>query len=83
MITTPTILRGWLAKAKKMGATHMIVACDDFDHEDYPVFVMPGTNPREKADEISKSSMQRVMECYSLARSLETQLLEQRAFHYD
>jgi len=44
MATTRQDIRDWLATAKRDGATHLIVACDTFDHEDYPVVVLPGEN---------------------------------------
>jgi hypothetical protein len=49
MAATQEDIRRWLKEAKKEGATHVIVVCDSFDHEDYPVPVMPGENVREKA----------------------------------
>ena len=49
MATTKQVIRRWLKEAKAKGATHMIVVCDTFDHEDYPVFVMPGDNARTTA----------------------------------
>jgi hypothetical protein len=63
-----------------MGATHVIVFCDTFDHEDYPTYVMPGTDPRVAA---KGGEMQVVMEVYALHLDLEAQLSERRAFHYD
>lgn len=38
--TRDDILR-WLERAESEGATHMIVACDTYDHSDYPVSVSP------------------------------------------
>lgn len=29
----------WLAQGKRLKATHLIVVCDTYDYEDYPVFV--------------------------------------------
>lgn len=40
----------WLAAGVEQGATHLIVAVDGWDHEDYPVYVMPGENARESSD---------------------------------
>jgi len=82
MPTTKDDIRRWLDRAKENGATHMVVVCDTFDHGDYPVNVMPGESARDKVEEYSVMSMQRVMECYDLAIDWESQLGEQRAFHY-
>jgi hypothetical protein len=75
-------IRGWLERAAQKGATHVIVVCDTFDHEDYPVEVMPGEDSRRKAEGYSGKNMQRVMEVYDLRLPLEAQLAEGRAFHY-
>ena len=76
-------IRGWLAHGKAQGATHVVVVCDTFDHDDYPVFVMPGENVRKRTEEYNSKNMQRVMEVYSLALDIESQLGKHRAFHYD
>ncbi|KKT29226.1 MAG: hypothetical protein UW41_C0010G0019 [Candidatus Collierbacteria bacterium GW2011_GWC2_44_18] len=73
----------WFEDGKKKGATHAIIVCDTFDHTDFPIYVMPGENCREKAESEGKKPMQRVMEVYSLSLDFETQFKEVRAFHYD
>jgi hypothetical protein len=83
MGTTQADIREWLTRGKDKGATHMIVVCDTFDHEDYPVYVMPGEVARDKHAEYNGKDMQRVMEVYSYGHDLEQQLAEHRAFHLD
>lgn len=61
----------------------MIIACDTYDWEDYPVFVKPGENVVEKHNELDNKNMQKVMEVYSLRKDWEAQLAEHRAFHFD
>lgn len=81
-MTTREQIRGWLEAGKKKGATHMIVKWDTFDgpfDADYPVYVMPGQDAREVADK----NGDRTVECYSYALSLDMQLGEHRAFHWD
>lgn len=73
----------WLKAGKKQGATHMIVVCDEFDWEDYPVYVPKGQDARKVYAEYQGKNMQRVMEVYSFRRDLESQLSEPRAFHFD
>ncbi len=75
-MTTKEEIRGWLEEGKKQGATHVIVMCDTFSYEDYPVFVQPGENARSKAP---VGNMQTIMECYSLELPLEEQLSQRRA----
>ena len=83
MGTSKEDIRGWLEHGLAEGATHVIIVCDTFDHEDYPVFVMPGEDAHEKAQGFSPGyNMQRVMEVYSLSLPIEDQLNERRAFHF-
>ena len=79
MPTTRKDIREWLECAKEFGATHMVVMCDTFDWDDYPVYVLPGENPREKA----MGDMQKPMECYNMSMDLEEQIAEHRANNWD
>ncbi|MBI4450107.1 hypothetical protein HY634_03545 [Candidatus Uhrbacteria bacterium] len=81
MATTQEEIRGWLREGKDKGATHVIVACDEFDGEDYPVFVMPGEDVAQRAAALDGPNMQKVMEVYDLSLDLEMQLREERAYH--
>ena len=72
----------WLHRGVDQGATHMIVACDTFDHDDYPVYVMPDEDVRKTQARIDSSNMQRVMEVYWLAGDLEEQVSKPRSFTY-
>jgi hypothetical protein len=61
------------------------VACDTLDDDGgfYPVYVMPGEDPRTKADEYRHKDMQQVWEVYSLSQDLEAQLQKQKNFNFD
>ncbi len=83
MPTTQDDIRRWLDEAREKDATHMIVAVDTFSYDDYPVFVTPGQDVRERVDEVGAESMQRVMEVYSMAGDLDAQVAERRAYHFD
>lgn len=83
MATTREDIKTWFLKGKEQKATHMIVVCDTYDLEDYPVYVMPGENVHEKHAEYRGKNMQKVMEVYSLRKNIESQLNERRAFHFD
>jgi hypothetical protein len=65
MATTIQDLKRWFKEGKEQGATHMVVVCDTFDWEDYPVYVK---DPDEVLEVIRKHSMnmQKVMEVYNL-----------------
>lgn len=83
MGTTREEIREWLERGKKEDATHMIVVCDTFDHEDYPVFVHKNENVHEVHKEYDGKNMQRVMEVYSFAKDLEEQLAAPRVHNFD
>lgn len=55
----------WFDDAQAAGAEYMLVVCDTFDWDDYPVPVKPGD---DFAKIFVKHSidMQKVMECYNL-----------------
>ena len=81
-MTTKNMIREWLEEGKKENATHMIVVCDTFDYEDYPVYVKKEEDVNEIAKEYNMVNMQRIMEVYSYALDLEKQLAENRVFNY-
>ena len=81
MGTTREQIRGWLERGVADGATHMVVACDTFDWEDYPVYVSPGESVAEVAEAHHGEGMQKVMEVYDLGMDLDAQLAEARAWH--
>lgn len=83
MTTTQRDIRSWLDNAKEEGATHMIVVCDSFDYEDYPVNVMPEEDVNQKVKEYKGKPMQRIMEVYALHLDINTQLEEHRAYHLE
>ena len=76
----------WFDEGVAQGATHLIIMCDGFDFDDYPVFIMPGRSVREEVslrEKNSAESMQRVMEVYDLRMDKAAQLGEERAFHLE
>ena len=94
MAATRNQIFQWLHEAKTQGATHVIIVCDTFALEDYPVFVLPHENVRATAEKCRKNNrrgflisedikMQKVMAVYFLSRDLNSQLNECRAFHFD
>lgn len=66
MSTSWSEILAWCEAGLEAGATHMIVVCDTFEWEDYPVYVKPGENPRDKAKEFDGVNMQKIMEVYAL-----------------
>lgn len=81
-MTTTNDIKRWLAEAKKQKATHLIVATDTFDWEDYPIYVLKGEDARKIFDETNGQNMQKVMEVYNLSLPLEPQLEAHRVFNF-
>jgi len=85
MAVSKSEIRDWLTNKnlKPENATHMIVVCDTFDYDDYPVYVVKGESVKAKEDTHNNKNMQKVVEIYSFNYDIEKQLNEYRAFHYD
>lgn len=73
----------WFDTAKKQGATHLVVACDTFEWEDYPIYVMPGQNVHEIVAPLKRrENMQSLMEVYNLNLDKAVQMNEHRSYNY-
>ena len=70
----------WFDEGIEEGATHMIVVCDTFDWEDYPVLVFPNENVHVVEESYQNKNMQKVMEVYNLQLAKQPQLESHRAF---
>lgn len=75
-MTTKSEIREWLERGAKKNATHMIVVCDTYDWDDYPVFVSADENVSEAMKRYDRVNMQKIMEVYNLGMDIETQLNE-------
>lgn len=82
-MTSKEDIRRWIRDGVRQGATHVIVVCDSFDHDDYPVYVKPGEDPKTKVSEYEAKPMQSIMEVYALHLDTEAQLSEPRSFHVE
>ena len=82
MGTSKEDIKRWLKQGKKEKATHVIVVCDTFDYEDYPVYVMKNEDVHKVYDEHNGKNMQRVMEVYNLSKDIDEQLNTRRAFNF-
>lgn len=71
----------WLHSGDAAGATHMIVVCDTFNYEDYPVYVQPDKDVFKEIARFDEVNMQRVVEVYNLSQDIGAQLNEVRAWH--
>jgi hypothetical protein len=64
----------WLKEGKDKGATHVIIALDTFDHDNYPVFVFAHEDIKKCVKTIKSESMQSVNEVYNLSMDINAQL---------
>lgn len=83
MGTSRETISRWFDAGKDADFTHMIVVCDTYDYEDYPVYVDRDEDVRDKFREFNGVNMQRVMEVYSFKVDKDIQMSETRAFHYE
>lgn len=82
MGTSKDDIRNWIKRGQAQGATHMIVVCDTFDWDDYPVYVTPTEDVRKKFADYNGPNMQKVMEVYNLQKDIEQQINQHRAFEF-
>jgi hypothetical protein len=73
MAATREDIKEWFERGVEIQATHMVVMVDTFDWDDYPVYIMPGQDPRYEVS---------VMEVYNLVKPMQAQLDERRNFNY-
>ncbi len=84
-MTTPAEIGAWFDRGVADGASFMLVVCDTYDHEDFPVYVKPDQDVREIAKPYEQgANMAKLMEVYKLDPKLKAkQMSEPRAFHYE
>lgn len=56
----------WIKSGIESGATHLVVFCDSFSYEDFPVAVMPGQDVAQVQRKHLETPMTRVMEVIDL-----------------
>lgn len=77
-MTTKEEISGWFDRGIREGATHLVVVCDTFDWDDYPVFCNNDDEVRKRV--YSPGEMQKVMEVYDLRQSKAEQMNEHRSW---
>lgn len=80
-MTTRTEISRWFDDGVAQKATHMIVVCDTYDHEDYPAYCTSDDHAIERHHYYTHAAMQRVMEVYDLRMDKEKQLNTHRVFN--
>ena len=81
MGTTREEISGWFERGVAHGATHMIVVCDTFDWDDYPVFVKADEQVADRVKAFDGVNMQKIMEIYNLSMDRDDQLAQHRAYN--
>lgn len=83
MATTKTEISKWFDEGvdNPKKPTHMIIVCDTYDWEDYPVYVMPNEKVLEVYKDYNDSNMQKVMEIYNLNKDKNAQINSARNFN--
>jgi len=79
MATTKEDIVGWIKKGKDKGSKFLIVVCDTFDHEDYPVFCKDASECKKQYENHNGKNMQRIMEVYDLRKEIDPQLNRARS----
>ena len=83
MTATLSDIKGWLKRGEAQKATHMIVVCDSFEYDNYPVYVMEGEDVYDKAANYNNKDMQFIDEVYDFSMDIDEQLSEARAWNPD
>jgi hypothetical protein len=78
MTATRQEIEVWFDRGVAQKATHMLVVCDSYDHEDYPCFANGDADVIEKHGYYDGKNMQRVMEVYDLRADKTEQMGEYR-----
>jgi hypothetical protein len=82
MGTSKEDIKEWIKRGQEKKATHLIVVCDTFDWEDYPVYVMAGEDAKAKYNHYHGPNMQKVMEVYNLQKDIDKQLDQYRTLEF-
>ena len=80
-MTTSAEIAAWFDRGVEQKKTHLIVVCDTFDHDDYPVYADGDEEAWKEYTSHNGPNMQRVMEVYDLRKPKAPQLAEHRAMH--
>ena len=75
-MTTRTEIETWFDTGAQNGKKNMLIICDKFDHEDYPVCTLTAAECMAKYN--YPGEMQRVMEVYDLTADKAQQMKEMR-----
>lgn len=81
MTTEKSDIDAWFEKGIVSGNRWMIVVCDTYDYEDYPVFIGEQVDFWKSYEKYNGKGMQKIMEVYDLTLDKYTQLDQRRAWN--
>lgn len=81
MVASLSDISEWFDSGKKSGHHYMIIVCDTFDWEDYPVYTGEVDFWTKYGKFVSGAEMQKVMEVYNLKLDKMEQLNQDRVFN--
>ncbi len=76
-MTTKAEIEVWFDRGVTQEASYMLVICDTFDWDDYPVYVSSADEAKKRR--ANPGEMQKFMELYDLSADKQTQLGQTRA----
>lgn len=74
MMTTPEMIGKWFDIAKDQGSKYLLIVCDRYDWEDYPVTALDREDCFKQIEAYNGPNMQKVMEVYDLSLDKQLQL---------
>lgn len=82
MPTTKADIQNWFDVGLLKGHKWLLVVCDTFSYEDYPVYANTVEEFDHKYAEHNSKNMQRIMETYDLSKEPDLQLKQHRTWEY-
>lgn len=80
-MTTRNMIEKWIERGKEKNCSHLLVVCDTFKYEDYPVFVERNEDIQAIIYKYVNINMQKVLEVYNLDDDIIIQLDERRSWN--
>ena len=70
----------WFKEGVNVGFSYLIVVCDTFGYENYPVYVATEDELHPTYDRYNGVEMQKVVEIYNLTSDMDAQLKQEQTF---
>jgi thiaminase len=74
-------IKRYLEKGKKNGAKYMLMVCDTFSFEDYPVYVKENEKLVDIINKYDDKNMQEIQEIYNLEMDIDIKLNKDRVWN--